>query len=335
MSAVRRAKRSRVREAAAAGALATGVFLLMLGVLGALERLGMLPLQTPAVGAASAALLTLFPLVIGVKAGFRDDTPPLLRAIGRKLPNARTSTEELVLTLLGGAAWGLLSLLLLSLVRRASPFVGADALTLLALTAALLGGATGALHGPDRRPLAGASLVFAVAVLSAIPSLLLSPRLLAALSGGRAIGLLGNEYHAHAKRTGAALDKQRAIALWSRACASRDAASCFHLATSYAEGDGVAVDEQASQHFARLGCDAPGRDLFACERFVGRGFELPESPTSLACSTEARCPQGGQSCEPSLAQCRLQLAPAGLMPACARLMPSGNGWREIWCPTAP
>jgi hypothetical protein len=333
-----RAKRTTgtlVRECAAAGALGAGVFTSLLGLLGALARVGVVSPQNPAIGAAAAGLLTVLPLAIAVKAGYRDDTPPLLRAYRRRMPGARTPSQELGGALLGGAAWVALS---------------ADLVAMLALSTALVAGAVGHIHGRKYRPRVGLALVIASALGASLPVLLLSPRALAALGGGRALGVLGREYNDRAQRLGEPLDRQRAAALWGRACRGGDPDSCFRLAAGYEPGGALGADAAAADHYARLGCDAPGRDLWYCERFIGAGFASgaasaaappasaaapptpPAGAAALNCSGEARCPGAGHDCEPSLATCKESMAPRGYAPVCARLLPSGIGWRETWCP---
>lgn len=311
------------RDALQAGALVGGLFLSLLGVLRAVIRLGLLPRGEIGLLLPLAIIVVLVPLGAGIKFGFRDDTPPALRAYKHALPWSRSPTEELLGAVLGGAFWAALGMGLAWLLERLLPAPGVGHVVLTMVGPALASGACWAIHGRAWPAAKAFSLVLLLDLALAAPQLALGPR--GPLGGAAGLGVLARENFEAAEQHGqnpTLLLRARSLA--TQGCSGGNARACFLASFAMASHEG---SDGGADELMRRGCDLTTTDLALCGRYVGDGFS---TSAPVSCSVESRCAAGyGVECRAGLLGCKRELSPRELQPACARREPAG--WREVWC----
>jgi len=318
----RSSPRSPLRDALQAGALVGGLFLSLLGVLRAVIRLGLLPRGEIALLLPLAIAVVLVPLGAGIKFGFRDDTPPSLRAYRHALPWSRSPTEELLGAVLGGAFWSAVGMGLAALVEHFLPAPGAGHVVIAAVGPALAAFAVWSIHGRPWPAAKAFSLVLLADLLLAFPQLLLGPR--GPLGGAAGLGVLARENFEAAERLQNETLTRKALALASHGCALGNARACFLASFSLASHEGSA---SGADELLRRGCDLASSDLASCSRYVGETFS---TAAPSPCSVETQCAASyGVDCKAGLLACKRAFAPQHFQPACARRDP--QGWREVWC----
>jgi hypothetical protein len=317
-----RSTATRLREGLGAGALTGGLFLWLFGLIKAALRLELLARSDAALLLPLALLSVGIPLLVGLKFGYEDRTPPALRRYRHALPGQRTPAEEIAGILLGGGGLAALSAVLCSIAGRLS--VGGDAILTAALASALLSLGLWARLGPGG--LRAGPALFALASLLSAPFFLLSPRLSVLLGQGSGLRVLAREYERRAQLEGSSSAAALASDLARSGCQLGDAEACF-LAASLVQPQPTSALAAGAMRagFLRQGCDHATGDLVACEPLIGQGFSA-----GGGCEVAARCVAGyGVTCELGLVDCARQLQPLGLLPACARRHEAG--WREVWC----
>lgn len=317
------------REALLAGALVAGVFLSLLGTLRAALRLHLFPRGELGILLLVAMVVVLVPLGVGLKLGYRNETPQSLQAYRRLLPGGRSPTEELLGAILGGAAWSTLIMGITSLFERTIPVVAIGDIAALLLGPALAALALLLIHGRSWSVARASAIVVFVELLLAAPPLFLSPR--GPLGAKEGLAVLAQEhldaserFHKNTKLS------HRALALALQACEVDQARGCL-LASFLLRDKGAAPQANQpvdSPHLLlRRTCDLTTTDLALCARFVGDTFSQAKES---ACTVEARCAAGyGYECRGSLLACEQAAKDSHFKSACARRDP--NGWREIRC----
>jgi hypothetical protein len=318
----RRARRS-VVDALQAGALVGGVFLALLGALRAVIRLHLLPRGELAVLLPVAIVVVLVPLGVGIKLGFRDETPPLLRAYRHALPWSRSPTEELLSAVLGGAFWAAVGMGLGALLDRTVPILAAGAIFITVLGPTLAAVALWRIHGPVWSTSRTLASLFGTMLLLAGPQLALAPR--GPFGAREGLSVLAREYADAA----AAFPAHPALALRARelaiqGCEVGQARACVLASFALATHEG---SPEASELLLRRACDLTASDLALCARFIGETFST-SAPSP--CSVEARCAASyGVDCTAGLLGCKMTLGASGFTPVCSRR--EASGWREVWC----
>jgi hypothetical protein len=319
-----RSRTTQIQEGLGAGALTGGLFLWLFGLIKAALRVGLLVRGDATLLLPLALLSVGIPLVVGLKFGYVDRTPPALRRYRHALPGQRSPVEEITGLLIGGGGLAAAGAVVAALGGRLT--VGGDAIFTAAFASTLLAFGLWARLGPAGRH-AGPAL-FALASLLATPFFLLSPRLPVLLGKGAGLRFLAQEYELRAQREGSPAAAAMASDLARDGCRMGDPSSCFLAASLVQPQPTSALAAGALRAgFLRQGCDRATGDLVACEPLVGSGFAAgPEG----GCEVASRCVAGyGVTCELGLAACAAQLQPRGLLPACARR--NEAGWREVWC----
>lgn len=317
----RSARRNPVQESLQAGALVGGLFLSLLGVLRGAMRLHLLPRNDLAVLLPVAILVVLLPLGVGLKLGFRDETPPALRAYRHALPWSRSPTEELLGAVLGGAFWAAIGMGLGAILERTVPVVAIGAIATAIAGPSLAAWSLVQVHGRRWTKGRAAAVLFGVTLLLAAPQLAVGPR--GPLGSSEGWTVLAREHFDLAERfPGNEQLKLRGLALALRGCQAGQARACVLGAFAHTTRPRAPEESDA---LLRRACDLTSTDLGLCARYVGDGF----STQSSSCSVESRCTAGhGVECRGLLA-CQQSMAPAGLTAACARR--EAGQWREVWC----
>lgn len=329
-SPARRASaRKPIKDALQAGALVAGVFLSLLGVLRATIRLHLLPRSELAVLLPVAILVVLVPLGVGIKLGFRDETPPSLRAYRHALPWSRSPTEELLGAVLGGAVWSVLGMGLTTLLDRFVPVVAIGEITTALLGPAIAAVALFLIHGRGWTSGRAFAVVLLTDLLLAAPQIALGPR--GPLGATEGLSILAREYFEAAEHFGKHPGlSQQALVLALQACEADQARGC--VLASFALSSKEAAHDQAQTRgeadlLLRRACDLTATDLALCARFVGEPFS---STGPSPCTVEARCAAGhGVDCHGGLLACKQAMVSGQLTPACGRR--EAGGWREVWC----
>jgi hypothetical protein len=323
MSPPSRRTKKPLADALRAGALVSGVFLALLGTLRAALRLHLLPRNELAILLPVAILVVLVPLGVGIKLGFRDETPPSLRAYRHALPWSRSPTEELLGAVLGGAFWSALSMGIAALLERLVPVPAIGAIGMVMMSPALAAAALWKIHGVTWSTSRALGTIFTVALLLATPQLALAPR--GPLGAREGLSVLAREYFEAAERSPQRPALARhALALALQGCDAGQARACVLASFAFAGREG---SPEASELLLRRACDLTSADLALCARFVGEPFA---TGGASPCSVEERCAAGhGVDCKAGLLGCKQLMSPAGLTPACSRR--DAAGWREVWC----